>query len=41
MADPALSDRPFPDAEPRVSYVVARLERAIDRRSTSACASTG
>jgi DNA-binding MarR family transcriptional regulator len=29
MADPALSDRPFPDAEPRVSYVVARLERAL------------
>jgi DNA-binding MarR family transcriptional regulator len=29
MADPALSDRPFPDPEPRVSYVVARLERAL------------
>jgi DNA-binding MarR family transcriptional regulator len=29
MADPVLSDRTFPDAEPRVSYVVARLERAL------------
>ena len=29
MADPVLSDRPFLDAEPRVSYVVARLERAL------------
>jgi DNA-binding MarR family transcriptional regulator len=29
MADPALSEAPFPDDEPRVSYVVARLERAL------------
>jgi DNA-binding MarR family transcriptional regulator len=29
MADPALSDAPSQDDEPRVSYVVARLERAL------------
>jgi DNA-binding MarR family transcriptional regulator len=29
MADPALSHLPSPDDEPRVSYVVARLERAL------------
>lgn len=29
MADPAISDVPFADDAPRVSYVVARLERAL------------